>query len=204
MEKAHEIENGWICKSCNRKNPLYYLYCLYCGNQSENRLICKNCSRIVPEKYRFCIYCGKYLEHPTPLQDEISTNEGGTEMTKLEVTVQDWEFMKEKIEEITHSKVGVEKLKQDVKTLESSKTVVEMVETSYQKTIRTEYFLDKLKLLGSYTDGQSGRLTNEINGFRRFLKEELFEYVDEEHKVDVRSFCRNLLDIWIAEVLKER
>jgi len=32
----------------------------------------------------------------------------------------------------------------------------------------------------------------------------LFEYVDEEHKVDVRRFCRNLLDIWIAEVLKER
>lgn len=202
MEKADEIENGWICESCNRRNPLYYLYCLYCGNQSENTLICKDCSRIVPEKYRFCIYCGKYLEHPTPLQDEISTNEGGTEMTKLEVTVQDWEFMKEKIEKISHSKVGVEKLKQDVRTLESSKIMVKMVETSYQKTVKTEYFLDKLKLLEGYTDGLSERLTKEINRFRKFLEEELFEYVDDEHKRDVRRFCRNLLDIWIAEVLR--
>ena len=51
-------------------------------------------------------------------------------------------------------------------------------------------------------EGQSGRLTNEINRFRRFLKEELFEYVDEKHKVDVRRFCRNLLDIWGAEFLR--
>ena len=27
--------------------------------------------------------------------------------------------------------------------------------------------------------------------------------MDAEHKRDVRRFCRNLLDIWIAEVLKE-
>jgi hypothetical protein len=45
-------------------------------------------------------------------------------------------------------------------------------------------------------------VTNEINRFRRFLKEELFEYVDEKHKEDVRRLCRNLLDIWIAEVLR--
>jgi len=62
--------------------------------------------------------------------------------------------------------------------------------------------LDKLKLLEGYTEGLSERLTNEINRFRRFMKEELFEYVDDEHKRDVRRFCRNLLDIWIAEVLR--
>jgi Lhr-like helicase len=121
---------------------------------------------------------------------------------KVEITIRNLELLKETIEEITHSRVEVEKLKRDVKTLESSKVMVEMVETSYQKTIRTEYILDKLKLLEDYTEGLSERLTNEIIVFRRFLKEELFEYVDEEHKVDVRRFCRNLLDIWIAEVLR--
>ena len=70
--------------------------------------------------------------------------------------------------------------------------------------IETIDVLDKLKLLEGYTEGLSGRLTKEINKFRRFLKEELFEYVDDEHKRDVRRFCRNLLDIWIAEVLKEK
>ena len=124
--------------------------------------------------------------------------------TKPEITIWDLELVKEKIEEITHSRVGVEKLKQDVKTLESSKIIVEIVETSYQKAVRTDYFLDKLELLEGYVERQSGGLTNEINRFRRFLKEELFEYVDDEHKADARRFCRNLLDIWIAEVLKER
>jgi hypothetical protein len=80
--------------------------------------------------------------------------------------------------------------------------MVEMVETSYQKAVRTEYFLDKLKLLEEYIEGLSERLTKEINSFRRFLEQELFEYVDDEHSIDVRRFCRNLLDIWIAEVLK--
>ena len=120
---------------------------------------------------------------------------------KVEVTI-DPELLKEKIEEIIGSEVEIEKLKSDVKILESSKIMVEMVEMSYQKTIKTEYFLDKLKLLESYTEGMSERLTNEINIFRRFMKEELFEYVDEKHKVDVRRFCKKLLDIWITEVLR--
>lgn len=120
---------------------------------------------------------------------------------KVEITI-DPELLKEKIEEIIGSEVEIEKLKSDVKILESSKIMVEMVEMSYQKTIKTEYFLDKLKLLESYTEGMSERLTNEINIFRRFMKEELFEYVDEKHKVDVRRFCKKLLDIWIAEVLR--
>ncbi|GEM_PF-1115080 len=121
---------------------------------------------------------------------------------KIEVRIQDLELLREKIEEITQSRVEVEKLKRDVKTLESSKIMVEMVDTSHQKTVRTEYFLDKLELLEDYTEGLSERLTSELNTFRRFLKEELFEYVDDEHKEDVRRFCRNLLDIWIAEVLR--
>jgi DNA repair exonuclease SbcCD ATPase subunit len=83
--------------------------------------------------------------------------------------------------------VEIEKLKADVKTLESSKIMVEMVETSYQK-VRTEYFLDKLKLLEEYIEGLSERLTKETNSFRRFLKQELFEYVDDEHSIDVRGF----------------
>ena len=120
---------------------------------------------------------------------------------KVEITI-DPELLKEKIEEIIGSEVEIEKLKSDVKILESSKIMVEMVEMSYQKTIKTEYFLDRLKLLESYTEGMSERLTNEINIFRRFMKEELFEYVDEKHKVDVRRFCKKLLDIWIAEVLR--
>ena len=120
---------------------------------------------------------------------------------KVEITI-DPELLKEKIEEIIGSEVEIEKLKSDVKILESSKIMVEMVEMSYQKTIKTEYFLDKLKLLESYTEGMSERLTNEINIFRRFMKEELFEYVDEKHKVDVRRFCKKLLDIWITEVLR--
>ena len=120
---------------------------------------------------------------------------------KVEITI-DPELLKEKIEEIIGSEVEIEKLKSDVKILESSKIIVEMVEMSYQKTIKTEYFLDKLKLLESYTEGMSERLTNEINIFRRFMKEELFEYVDEKHKVDVRRFCKKLLDIWITEVLR--
>lgn len=99
-------------------------------------------------------------------------------------------------------KIYIEKLRRDVRTVESCKIMVEMVETSYQGIVRTEHFLDKLKLLEGYTDGLSERITKEINTFRRFLKEELFEYVDDEHKEDVRRFCRNLLDVWISELLR--
>jgi len=194
---------------------------------------CPNCKSEIPEEAKFCPKCGFRLRNAKrPEKVAVSPNisvsptitaSGNEEakvefstainispvitlesVTKPEITIRDLELLKEKIEEITHSRIEIEKLKQDVRTLESSKIMVEMVETSYQKAVRTDDFLDKLKLLEGYTEGLSERLTNEINGFRRFLKEELFEYVDEEHKVDVRRFCRNLLDIWIAEVLKER
>ena len=133
------------------------------------------------------------------------------EVPEVKVTILDWEFMKEVIEEVTQSRVEVKELRRDLerrysekdlaRILEASKIMEKMVEMSYQGTVRTDDFLDKLQLLEGYTEGMSKRVTSEINKFRRFLKEELFEYVDDEHKRDVRRFCRNLLDIWIAEVL---
>ncbi|MCK4731520.1 MAG: zinc ribbon domain-containing protein [Methanophagales archaeon] len=195
-------------------------------------MYCPNCNSEIPVEAKFCPKCGFSIKGKSPEKVAVSPNidisptitaSGNEEakvefsphvtvsqaitlesITKPEITIRDLELLKGKIEEISHNRVGVEKLKRDVKTLESSKIIVEMVETSYQKAVRTEYFLDKLKLLEGYVEGQSGRLTSEINGFKRFLRVELFEYVDEEHKEDVRRFCRNLLDIWIAEVLKER
>ena len=135
------------------------------------------------------------------------------EVPEVKVTIRDWEFIKEIIEEVTQARVEVKELRQDLerrysekdlaRILEASKIMEEMIGMSYQRTVRTDYFLDTLKSLEGYTEGLSKRITSEINKFRRFLKEELFEYVDDEHKRDVRRFCRNLLDIWIAEVLKE-
>ena len=133
------------------------------------------------------------------------------EVPEVKVTMRDWEFMKDVIEEVTQNRVEVKELRQDLgrrysdkdlaRILEASKIMEEMVEMSYQEAIRTDDFFDKLRLLEGYTEGLSKKVRSEINEFRRFLKEELFEYVDAEHKRDVRRFCRNLLDIWIADVL---
>ena len=192
---------------------------------------CPTCSSEIPEEAKFCPRCGFRLKGDAkrPEKVEVSPNinvspmitASGNEEAKVEfstainvspvitlkpkpeIGAQELERLEEKIGKITQKRIEVEDLR-NVKTLESSKIMVEMVEMSYQKTVKTDYFLDKLRLLEGYTEGLSVRLTKEINTFRRFLKEELFEYVDEEHKGDVRRFCRNLLDIWIAEVLKER
>jgi hypothetical protein len=133
------------------------------------------------------------------------------EVPEVKVTIRDWEFMKDVIEEVTQNRVEVKELRQDLgrrysdkdlaRILEASKIMEKMVEMSYQEAIRTDDFLDKLRSLEGYTEGLSKKVRSEINEFRRFLKEELFEYVDAEHKRDVRRFCRNLLDIWIADVL---
>lgn len=70
MGKTDEIEREWICSSCSKKNPSYYLYCLYCGKRSENIQTCENCGKITSDKYKFCMYCGNDLGYQIAIQNK--------------------------------------------------------------------------------------------------------------------------------------
>ena len=66
----NETESEWICSSCSKKNPSYYIYCLYCGKCSENIMTCENCGKNVYSNYKFCTHCGKHIRAPTVIQNK--------------------------------------------------------------------------------------------------------------------------------------
>ena len=82
------------------------------------------------------------------------------------------------------------------------KIIQEMDRMCERKIAKTGEFLEKLSLLKDYTEGLSGKFTKQVEEFARFMKEEQFEYLDEEYKGRVKNLCTRLIDIWISEFLK--
>jgi len=82
------------------------------------------------------------------------------------------------------------------------KIIQEMDRMCERKMAKTGEFLEKLSLLKDYTEGLSGKFTKQVEEFARFMKEEQFEYLDEEYKGRVKNLCTRLIDIWISEFLK--
>ena len=83
----------------------------------------------------------------------------------------------------------------------SFKTVRELDRMCNQNA-KTEEYRDKLSVLKNYTEGFSEEFTTQVDEFSRFMKEEQLGYLDDEYKEKVRSFCTNLVDVWISEFLK--
>ena len=82
------------------------------------------------------------------------------------------------------------------------KIIQEMDRMCERRVAKTGEFLEKLSLLKDYTEGLSGKFTKQVEEFARFMKEEQFEYLDEEYKGRVKNLCTRLIDIWISEFLK--
>ena len=57
-------------------------------------------------------------------------------------------------------------------------------------------------VLKNYTEGFSEDFTKQVDDFARFMEQEQIVYLDDEYKEKVRSFCTNLIDVWISEFLK--
>jgi len=90
----------------------------------------------------------------------------------------------------------------DAVRLALSFKIVQEIDRMCDQDARTEEYLDKLLALKNYTEGFSDKFTTQVDEFARFMKQEQFEYLDEEYKVRVRRFCTNLVDAWISEFLK--
>ena len=86
--------------------------------------------------------------------------------------------------------------------MESFRIVLEL-DRMCNRDEKTEDYLDKLLALKNYTEGFSKDFTKQVDDFARFMEQEQIGYLDDEYKVKVRSFCTNLIDVWISEFLKK-
>ena len=82
------------------------------------------------------------------------------------------------------------------------KIIQEMERMCEIRAAKTEEFLEKLSLLKDYTEGFSDKFTRHVEEFSRLMKQEQFEYLDENYKMRVKNLCARLIDIWISEFLK--
>ena len=82
----------------------------------------------------------------------------------------------------------------------SFKTVQEL-DRMCNHDAETEDYLDKLLTLKNYTEGFSKDFTKQVDDFARFMKEDQLGYLDDKYKEKVRSFCMNLVDVFINEFL---
>lgn len=89
-----------------------------------------------------------------------------------------------------------------IRVLESFRIVLEL-DRMCNLNAKTEDYLDKLLVLKNYTEGFSKDFTKQVDDFARFMEQEQIGYLDDEYKEKVRSFCTNLIDVWISEFLKK-
>jgi hypothetical protein len=85
--------------------------------------------------------------------------------------------------------------------MESFRIVLKMDRMCDEDAATVEY-LDKLNSLKDYTERFSDKFTKHVDEFRIYMEEEQGRYLDDEYKPKVRRFCVNLIDVWIAEILR--